>query len=561
MIDIADIKASIQSRTLIQDEFFKNADFLKDSRGRLISYTGGYSVVIPCNVNGEKWAFRCWHIPVKDSKDRYSYISRAIKNSNLPFFCSFDYEGNGLLVNGNVLPITKMKWIEGMNLKKYICTHCQEREKIIELAKSFLDMVINLHSYKIAHGDLQHGNIIVSTTGELYLVDYDSMYVPQMGESFPDIITGLIDYQHPRRCKNLYSSEKLDYFSELIIYISLLGIAECPEFVYKYNIENSESLLFTAKDFEDLVTSRIFRELKDLNNSRIDKCLLILQEYLSYEDLNCLKPIEDYLISIEIDYPKIVPINEVFSIKWTTKGVQNIQISDFGKVDINGKIDLSLAESKDIKFTLYAESSFRREKIIRIETRKRAVVNHFKVDKNFTLENVPIRLDWDCSDADEVEIIGFGKQNSVGNLITTIERETTFVLQVKDAFGEQRQSQSIHMIPLPVIKELWIPIPKIEKEVAIRYNAPNFKMNMSPLSTIIELRSPMPKIEKGMRGYFVRPNFNAKIPLSEINIPLRTIEDVAISLERKSLNFNANLTFKRKCGLSLKSLVTYFFRK
>lgn len=53
MIYISDIKASIQSKALIQDEFFKDAQFLKDSRGRLLSYTGGYTVVIPCIVNGE----------------------------------------------------------------------------------------------------------------------------------------------------------------------------------------------------------------------------------------------------------------------------------------------------------------------------------------------------------------------------------------------------------------------------------------------------------------------------------------------------------------------------
>lgn len=70
MIDISDIKASIQNKVLIQDDFFKSAQFLKDSRGRLISYAGGYTVVIPSIVNGEKWAFRCWHVPVKDAKKK-----------------------------------------------------------------------------------------------------------------------------------------------------------------------------------------------------------------------------------------------------------------------------------------------------------------------------------------------------------------------------------------------------------------------------------------------------------------------------------------------------------
>ena len=187
MIDISDIKASIQSKALIQDDFFKDAEFLKDSRGRLISYTGGYTVVIPSIVNGEKWAFRCWHVPVEDSKKRYSLISDTIQDAKLPFFCSFEYTEKGLLVKGESLPITKMKWVDGKNLKNYICAHYQEKGKIKDLAQSFLKLVSCLHGKKIAHGDLQHGNILVSETGQLYLVDYDSMYVPSMMNGFPPL--------------------------------------------------------------------------------------------------------------------------------------------------------------------------------------------------------------------------------------------------------------------------------------------------------------------------------------------------------------------------------------
>ena len=86
MIDIGDIKASIQSGTLIQDKFFKNADFLKDARGRLLTFTGGYTVVIPAIVKNEKWAFRCWHTPVQDAKKRYSFIGKAIRKSKLQYF-------------------------------------------------------------------------------------------------------------------------------------------------------------------------------------------------------------------------------------------------------------------------------------------------------------------------------------------------------------------------------------------------------------------------------------------------------------------------------------------
>lgn len=296
MIDISDIKASIQSKALIQDEFFKDALFLKDSRGRLLSYTGGYTVVIPSIVNGEKWAFRCWHVPVKDSKKRYSLITGAIHDAKLPYFCSFEYTEKGLLVKGESLPITKMKWVDGKNLKNYICAHYKEKGKIKDLAQSFMKMITCLHGKKIAHGDLQHGNILVSETGHLYLVDYDSMYVPAMGNVFPDIITGLIDYQHPARKKNRFSSEKLDYFSELVIYTSLLGISEKPDFVTSYNVEDSERLLFSASDFHSFESSKVYEDLTALKNPKISQCLTIFKKYLAAKDISELKPIDLLLL-------------------------------------------------------------------------------------------------------------------------------------------------------------------------------------------------------------------------------------------------------------------------
>lgn len=495
MIDIADIKASIQSKTLIKDEFFKNAVFLKDSRGRFISYTGGYTVVIPCNVNGEKWAFRCWHVPVKDSKERYSYINNAIQNSNFPFFCSFDYSEKGLIVNGETLPITKMKWVDGQNLKKYICSHYQESKRIKKLAQRFLDMVLNLHSEHIAHGDLQHGNIIVSDSGQLYLVDYDSMYVPKMGNNYSDIISGLIDYQHPARKNNANSSEKLDYFSELIIYTSLLAISESPELMLKYDVENTEALLFTSNDFEDFNKSLIYQDLKGLNNSEIDQCLKIITEYLSFSDINLLEPIENYLMTIEIDYPKIVPFDETFVIKWKSNGVKTIEILEYGKVRLHDSLKLKLTGNKTISFEIISNSGFKSKKTIIINVAHKAVINEFKADKLFTYEDIPVRLSWNCSNAKKVEIQTLGLQNQEGSVLVAPKTETTYTLCVEDAFGTQIRSLTIKILPLPVIKQLWVPTPNINKNIGIIYHAPKFNLSIPiPSFDTILNKIDLPKI-------------------------------------------------------------------
>ena len=506
MVDIKDIKVSIQSGTLIQDKFFKNADFLKDSRGRLISFTGGYTVVIPAIVKNEKWAFRCWHTPVTDAKQRYSLISKAIKKSKLPYFCSFDYTENGLIIKGDSYPITKMRWIEGLNLKKYICKYSHDSKSIKRLAKSFLDMVFELHSHEIAHGDLQHGNIIVSESGELFLVDYDSMYVPEMKDQYADIITGLIDYQHPSRKNNSYSSEKLDYFSEVIIYTSLLAIAEKPELVSLYNVEDSESLLFTSKDFEDIKRSQIYRDLKVLQNPDIDLCLNILSEYLSTNDINLLQPIENYLISIKINCPSLVPVNESFTIKWKSTGAKSIQLSEFGEVPLEGKKELKVSSSKTLIFTLVSRSGLKNNRSISIKAAPRAVINYYKVDKEYTLESVPVKISWSCTNAKKVVILGEGEQNLSGSLILNPKEETTYTLCVEDAFGIQKRQITIKKLPLPLIRHIMVPSPKINRSLNISYKAPSFNLSIpTPTFNSVFCKLQLPKVSRlGKSGYFVR---------------------------------------------------------
>lgn len=519
MIDISDIKVSIQSKALIQDDFFKDAQFLKDSRGRLISYTGGCTVVIPSIVYGEKWAFRCWYVPIEDSKKRYSLISDAIQKAQLPFFCSFEYTENGLLVKGESLPITKMRWVDGKNLKNYICTNYQETTKIKDLAQSFLKMVSCLHGQRIAHGDLQHGNILVSESGQLYLVDYDSMFVPSMGSDFPDIITGLIDYQHPARKKNRFSSGKLDYFSELIIYTSLLGIAERPEFVISYNVEDSEGLLFSASDFYSLVKSKIYGELKALKNPEIDRCLSILIEYLSVDDINELKPMESYFMSIKVSAPDYVATGEDCTIKWTSAGASKVSIVGVGDVEPSGSITVNPLGTTNYTFVLTTEYGCTKEETVQVKAFNRGKINYFQPEREYTFRSVPINISWDCSDMVSVEIIGYGKQTDVGSLEAELSSDKVFELRAKDHFQEFSKKITVRVLPFPSIKGLRVPkyeaeyksnltirpsridIKPLVSRVSITLPQASPKVSLSPVVSRTSVTSPNIEVNKGFMAF------------------------------------------------------------
>ena len=342
MPTIPSIRTSVENKNvLVLDSHAKKGSFLRDSRGRLIAYAGGFSVVFPYESSeGKKWAFRCWHANIDDSKRRYNIISQAIRDSHLNFLVDTEYIEKGINVEGTVYPTTRMRWVEGKTIKDYICDNRHSKQKLNTLAQNFLEMTHDLHRRELAHGDLQHGNILVGSDNNLYLVDYDSFYCPKLkGEN--DLIKGLADYQHPARKRNKTISEKLDYFSELIIYLSIRAIAENPSLIEKYQIQTADRLLFKESDFKDLSKSRIYKDIYSLG-TEFQELLGVLDHYLKFKSIDDLKPFEVLLkkepgYSAELDIIKELK-SEVKKLKNEVSGL-NFRIYDLkGSNDVLSRL-------------------------------------------------------------------------------------------------------------------------------------------------------------------------------------------------------------------------------
>ncbi len=365
MPTIPDIRTSIENKnSLVLDSHAQQGVFLKDDKGRLNAYTGGFTVVFPYELNKEKWALRCWHASMGNVRTRFEIISKVMQSSTASYLSEFMYINEGIVVDGHVYPITRMKWVDGVTLKNYICTNRESKTKLIRLAENFLKIVQDMHRQKFAHGDLQHGNIIVNDKCNLFLIDYDSFYCPEL-KGAADIIHGLLDYQHPSRRLNKLSTEKLDYFSELIIYLSILGIAEKPSLVDKYKVADSEHLLFTVEDFKNLKQSAIYKDLFNLSGT-IDKLLSILVDYLNEINLNNLKPFYEYLNKNTVTKKNNKTNMPIKSVKEqldvsesTSKLLQNLESTHFCYKDIpiKGTINQMIKAFQKLgNFTSYADS-------------------------------------------------------------------------------------------------------------------------------------------------------------------------------------------------------------
>lgn len=262
---------------------------------RVIQYSGGYTTVFPFNTSeGEKVAVRCWIADIGDAKRRSQEISTYLANLNNSYFCNFQYLEEALLINGNIYPIVLMDWVEGKTLKDFINDNIHSNpSSISKVRENFKEMVAYFHQQNIAHGDLQHGNILVNPDSSLTIIDYDSMYIKPL-EGMNDSIKGLPGYQHPSRSANGFVNPKLDYFSELVIYLSLLVFETQPNLWVKYY--ETEDLLFSKEDFANVNQSALINSLLQYNNQTIVDLTNKLKEQLAKNDIQQLEPLENLLV-------------------------------------------------------------------------------------------------------------------------------------------------------------------------------------------------------------------------------------------------------------------------
>jgi hypothetical protein len=90
-------------------------------------------------------------------------------------------------------------------------------------------------------------------------VDLDGMFVPEMaGWNASEL--GHQHFQHPERNAGWFDGT-LDNFSSVVVYLSLISLAERPALWAKYHDEN---LLFTKSDFLDTANSPLLAEVREI---------------------------------------------------------------------------------------------------------------------------------------------------------------------------------------------------------------------------------------------------------------------------------------------------------
>jgi hypothetical protein len=295
----------------IYDADIKRGVLAQDAAGPMRLNGGGGKYV--CVYKVSNWAVRCFtgH-PPSDMPERYEVITAYLKQhgKELPFLVSHTWLKEGVRIRDRKWPLIKVPYISGCQpIGEFLATHYDKRGTMLSLADKWLDMVGRLERLHLAHGDLDVTNVLVSGTPpevSLHLIDFDGMYVPTFdGRSFQVADLGHEHFQPVKQGLRQFNHE-MDRFSALVIYLSLVALAENSSFWYSCDADESCRLLLGADDFQRPAYSRNVVLLHQQRSSaRLQRCLQEL--LLSMQQSRMPKSLAEILAGVQSDEQSKVP--------------------------------------------------------------------------------------------------------------------------------------------------------------------------------------------------------------------------------------------------------------
>ena len=275
----SEYRESLQNPTIcFKDPILVGGKPIADALGLPKPISGNFASVFTVDgADGRRWAVKCFTRYVADQELRYQRISQTLSEVDKPWQFQFDYVPEGILCLGSWYPILKMEWIEAKGLIPFIEAHLWQPPVLADLAGKFARMINDLALLGIAHGDLQHGNLLVTPAGELKLIDYDGMYVPGLDQLGASEI-GHANYQSPTRSMSSWGPN-LDHFSSWVIYSALVALTIDPMLWTLLHNEGDETLLFRKDDFLAPKSSRALVLLSQCTDGRLKALSEVLSPF------------------------------------------------------------------------------------------------------------------------------------------------------------------------------------------------------------------------------------------------------------------------------------------
>lgn len=220
---------------------------------------GGFALTYKVTTGSSKYAVRCFHKKSNSLPARYKAISNQLKQLHSSYFIDFEFQPQGIRVNGKAYPIVKMAWATGETLGEFLERNYSIKGSLQQLDSAFHSIASYLEGENIAHGDIQPGNVMVANGGRsLQLIDYDGIFVDELKDLGSSEI-GHRNFQHPKRSSGSWNPH-LDRFSFISINLALRALKNHPE-LWDKTQSDGDTILFKANDFAEPSKSTTFSYL------------------------------------------------------------------------------------------------------------------------------------------------------------------------------------------------------------------------------------------------------------------------------------------------------------
>lgn len=243
--------------TLLADPELRTGTLAKSGLGLPLAISGGFALTYTVSAPRGKFAVRCFHRESKGLERRYAAISKKLASLRSPYFLDFQFQPQGIRVDGATYPVVKMAWASGTTLGEFLEDNLRNPAALGRLADSLSQLSAYLQKEGIAHGDLQSGNLMVGRDGSsVQLIDYDGMFVDEI-KDLGSAELGHVNFQHPQRKALNPFDASLDRFSLIALSLSIRALQADSSLWNKTNSE-ADAILFRANDFLDPGSSSAF---------------------------------------------------------------------------------------------------------------------------------------------------------------------------------------------------------------------------------------------------------------------------------------------------------------
>jgi len=297
---ITDFSRMLQNpKVAFRDAELKTSAVEKNNLGQPKPRSGNFATVYKgFRGVGQEFAIRVYNRAAAERRERYAAVHDYLHDKEVSCLVDFTYDEKGIRsTDGKMYPLITMDWVPGVTLFEWARQRSREgyQQAFSIAADVWLQLIRDLKSARLVHGDLQHGNILISQEGQFKLVDYDCMAVPAlMGRR--NLEMGMVPYQHPARNAETILFDGLDHFSALVIYVALRALAAETTLWHKYVDEPEyDKMLFRSQDFDDPQQSALYHDLMKSPDRQVRDLSHYLFELARYP-IDQVPPLDEVLL-------------------------------------------------------------------------------------------------------------------------------------------------------------------------------------------------------------------------------------------------------------------------